>query len=75
MKKLMLGLASVSMAGAALAEGESAGTQFATTIGTAFEGYISSASTALTTLLTAGLVIVGAMFIYRVLKKGLNSSK
>ena len=71
----MLGLASVSMAGAALAEGETPGSSVATSLGTAFEGYITSASTALTALLTAGLVIVGAMFIYRVLKKGLNSSK
>lgn len=42
---------------------------------TAMTGYITTAQTSIVTVLTAGAVIVGCFFLWKILKRALNSSK
>lgn len=42
---------------------------------TAMEGQITSASTHVITILTAGVAIVGAFYVWRVIKRALGASK
>lgn len=60
----------------ALAEGSAPTAQsIATDLQTAFTGVITPASTSVVAILTAGVVIVAAFFIWRVLKRALNGAK
>lgn len=50
-------------------------TTMATNLEGTFSNWINAGATALVSLLTAGAVIVGVMFIFRVMKKGFGASK
>lgn len=71
-RALVCGGALVGTMGVALAEGEAAAGEVSATLLTPF---IDSGKTEVVTLLTAGAAIVGAFFVWGLIKKALNRSK
>ena len=60
----------------ALAEGNAPNAAtIASDLETAFTGVITPASTSVVAILTAGVVIIAAFFIWKVLKRALNGAK
>ena len=78
-KKLGTAALAVGSSLAVLAEGEAANATtpsvIASNLETAFTGVITPASNSVVAILTAGVVIVAAFFIWRVLKRALNGAK
>lgn len=73
MNKKILAVGSLaSLAAPVFAEG---GSNPLAGVETAMTGYITTAQTSIVTVLTAGAVIVGCFFLWKVLKRALNSSK
>lgn len=72
-KKLTTAMVALATAVPVFAEGESPSGMSA--IESTLKGYIESAGTSVVSLLTAGAVIVGAFYLWRVLKRALGASK
>ena len=75
-KKLLAMLPVLGGVATALAEGEApSATTTPAQIASLFSPWITNTASAMVTLLTAGLVIVGPMYVFRVLKRVFNGSK